>query len=69
MSDENKRLMLAFKTLRDDEHFKVIVAEMKARRDGWRTDTRTPAVYQNHAELVMVTARAAELDHWLDMLE
>ena len=37
------------------------------RREQWLADSKSPQVYQNHAELVAVTARAAECDYFLEL--
>lgn len=39
-----------------------------SRREQWVQDTKSAAVYRDHAELVHVNARIAECDYWLDIL-
>lgn len=47
----------------------AFVAAFKERHDDWVNDTRDARVYTVHAEMVHVTARAAECAHWLDLFE
>ena len=62
VKDEDK-LALAISALRSTPYWSVILDSMKDRRESWIVDSRLSNVYQNHAELVHVTARIAELDH------
>jgi hypothetical protein len=57
-------LPVAITALMGSPHWEVFEAAIKDRRESWIKDTRTPPVYQNHAELVNTTARVAECD-WL----
>jgi hypothetical protein len=60
-------LTLAVTSLAQNPHWPAFVAALEARRDQWKADARDARVYHNHAELVQVTARMAELDHWLEL--
>ena len=50
-----------------NETYPAFVQGFKDRRRQWLEDTKGPQVYQNHAELVAVTARASENDHWITL--
>jgi len=60
---------LALSSAKSLSNWPAVVAELKARREAWIMDTRTPAFYQNHSELVQLMARVAELDHWIELFE
>jgi len=66
---EPTKLQLAVSALRSTPYWAEIILAIKERREMWIRDTRIANVYQAHSELVHVTARVAELDHWLDQLE
>jgi hypothetical protein len=62
MTDE--ALALAIRGLMDSPHWVVFEQAIRERREQWITDTRSPTIYQSHAELAHVLARVAEVD-WL----
>jgi len=68
MSDQKQDpLMLALTAMASLPQWPEFVKGFKDRRRQWLEDTKGPQVYQNHAELVAVTARASENDHWITL--
>lgn len=67
MNDE--ALAIAIRGLMDSPHWVVFEQAIKERREQWITDTRSPAVYQQHAELSSVMAHVAEADWLLDTFQ
>ena len=66
MKDELNNVMTAMASL---PQWPAFVAAFKERHDDWVKDTRDARVYTSHAEMVHVTARAAECAHWLETFE
>ena len=55
----------ALDSLMDHPQWPVVIALLRERRETWIDDTKDSRVYGDHAELVHVNARVAEIDHWL----
>lgn len=69
MSDQPDQLKLAITAMASLPQWPEFLKAFKERRRQWLEDTKGPQVYQNHSELVSVTARAAENDHWITLFE
>lgn len=65
----DRDLMLALTAMASLPQWPVFVQAFKSRNDDWNEDESRPPVYQNHAELVQVTARAAENRYWIEIFE
>jgi len=64
MNDE--ALAIAIRGLMDSPHWPVFEQAIRERREQWIVDTRSPSIYQNHAELASTSARVAEDDWFLE---
>lgn len=71
MADDKKQdpMLLALTAMASLPQWPAFVEGFKDRRRQWLEDVKGPMVYQNHAELVAVTSRAAENDHWITLFE
>ena len=66
---DDSRMDTALIELRGSPHWPVLLGFLKERRESWIADSRITSVYQNHSELVHVTARISELDHLITLFK
>lgn len=68
VNEQPDQLAMAIDSLSGSPFWPAFVQAFKERREEWIRDSRMANVYQSHAELVQVTARVAELDHWIEQI-
>ena len=68
-TDISEADLIALRSLMASEHWGQFVSLLQRERDLWQQATRDPVVYQSHAELAHVSARVAEVDWLLELLE
>lgn len=66
---EGENAVVAITALMGTPHWEQFEGFIASRRESWIADTRTPVVYQNHAELVNTNARVAECDWLLEIFD
>lgn len=66
---DDSQLRIAVTAMTSLPQWPAFVEAFMARREQWLDDTKGPQVYRDHAELAHVTARIAELDHWIELFE